>query len=435
MISKNRICSKCNFIYIWSLLFMITIYAFTLFTDYRGIIIYIIYSFMALPFYKHIDKFAVLCFLVATLSDFFAGADANVWSIYTIFLIVAFINIISRRKVSRINIVPFLILIVAIHLSYVHSQFFYLKGELALIYNIIVAVTVVMVVRFEDDTLKDYIPMFAAVITIMYVISIFSSGLFTGPAISVSTSINHNSFGRSIAQVAIILISKRLQSNGKSAFYTILCVVSVSLTLLSGSRNAFLALLVAAIFVYGYIQRNEGKAITGIIKICIFGTCSLLIINLFLPYSEFDFSRFNYIALVKNGGTNRVYLWTLLIPVIMKNYPWFGYGPSYYCSAQIIYPLVHRAYTNTHNTFLEAWGELGFVGLAPFSLIMISSLIKIFRKTENNINYLVILGLFIDVLVNGIGEAMFAGINLWILIGFCYSGILKKKKCEFQTSN
>jgi len=423
---NNRI-GKCKFIYLWSLLFMGIIYVFTSFVDYRGFIIYLIYFCMALPFYKYLDKFAILCFLLSTLSDFFTGADANVWSIYTIFLIVSFVSVLLNKKLSRINVIPFILLIIATHLSYSHSQFYYLKGELALIYNIVVAMVVVLVVRFEDDTLSNYLPMLAGVVAIIYVLVVVSSGSFSGSIMSVSAEINHNSFGRSIAQIAIVLICKILLSNIKSVFYTILCILSVALTLLSGSRNAFLALAVAALFVYGYIRIKEGKVFTVIFKISIAGIFLLILSSLLLPYSEFDFSRFNYVELIASGGTNRVSLWFLLIPVVFFNYPLFGYGPGYYCSAQIIFPLIHRAYTNTHNTFLEAWGELGFAGLAPFVYVIISAFKRIFVKTKENINYLVIFALYIDVFVNGIGEAMFAGINLWMLLGFCYAGSLRIK--------
>ena len=41
-----------------------------------------------------------------------------------------------------------------------------------------------------------------------------------------------------------------------------------------------------------------------------------------------------------------------------------------------------------------------------------------FRKKELS---LFILAILIDLLINGIGEAMFAGTDLWIIIGLCYS--------------
>lgn len=415
-----RISGDSFIIKMLSVVFLLAVIAFTTLTDYRGAIIYLIYLVIALPFYKHLDKFVILCFVISTLGDYFVGGNVDIYSVYSILIILIFIRMICNPHIKVVNILPFIALIIVAVISCNLSKFGYTNGVLTLAYKIGLAAIIAVTVEFEKDTVENYMPMMAGIMVLFYLFVIVNGGFFNNGFISVSEETNHNSLGKSIAQLAVILVYRLLIVEKKSVIYQVFGVLSFILTLASGSRNAVLALLATSIFIYGYRERNRGNKLSWLVKTGIVVVAVLTIASTIIPYTDFDLGRFDFIELVKSGGTNRVTIWIAVIPVIVQNYFWFGYGPGYYCSSQIVTSLVHRNYTHTHNIFVEAFGEVGVLGLATFVFILIKAIQNIRRRTKNDISQLVFLALLIDLIVNGIGEAMFYGINLWLVIGMCY---------------
>ena len=152
--------------------------------------------------------------------------------------------------------------------------------------------------------------------------------------------------------------------------------------------------------------------------------------NIYYTCLGIDLNRYNYIELVQSGGTNRMTIWTKLVPVIIENYFFFGYGPGHYCSSIVVSRLVNRDYIHTHNLFIEAWGELGIVGLIAFLWIIIYSFKRIYKKIKIDNSNLIIFAIFIQLLINCIGEAHFCDIILWIIIGFANCGFIRRKLDE-----
>ncbi len=405
---------------------------FTRFVNTYSIAIWGLYLLLALPFYAHIDKYTMICFLFSTLSDYFSGVGEGVWGLHSILIILIVINIVAKRR-GRLSIQGLLwptLLIGSFWLSYYHSPFHYINGAYSMTYVVIISMFIMGFVTVKSDTLSNYLPVLTSIIVLYFLLVLIVNGNYTITMLSIRSDINHNAFGRCLAQFSTIFAVYYFTSEKRSVFYSTIWFLTVVLTLMTGSRNAFLAEFVSIIFVYAFVQKQKGNTLSKVMRGLIVLSILLLIANVILPDIGLIADRFNFSTLIATGGTNRTTIWKRLIPLILKEYTWFGYGPGYYCSAQIVSSLVNRAYTNSHNIIIEVWGELGLIGLVCFIGLLIKSMHRAYVDSQKNMCALFIIALLVDILINGIGEAMFAGTNLWIIVGLCYGLISDNNKHE-----
>ena len=153
----------------------------------------------------------------------------------------------------------------------------------------------------------------------------------------------------------------------------VLCAIVVILALLSGSRGALLAFALASAIVVIIYAKKNGRLTGTMFKLAIAGTVALGGMYLVLILTGLDTSRFSVAEIIASGGSRRSLIYESLIPYIIKNGYWkIGYGPGHECSRQVIMSLIGWDYAHSHNTFLEAFGELGIMGL----LILIWSIKK-----------------------------------------------------------
>ena len=416
----------------WSVIMVAVYFLMSVFVHDDSLFVYCLYFAMALPYYRRLDKLAVIYFLFSTLPDYFLGAYPNPISIYSIFALVAGLGMLlqRRRYTAKKIAMLFMVQIVTVFLSYLLSEFDYITGAFYVSYNILIALIVMGTVRFETETLRDFFPRMAGLIVALYLAVILATGRLVVDGLSIVENINHNGFGRSLAQLSVILAVKVFSKKGGQWGYKAVWALSVAMTLMTGSRNAFLALMIGCIFIYMYHQKRQRRTVNGMLILGFSISALLIAANLILPSMDFDLSRFNYVALIAGGGTNRVTIWMRLIPVIVQHYFWFGYGPGNYCTEQIVSPLVNRVFPHAHNTFLESWGQVGMIGLMVYVSIYWCAFRRIWLASRANVHCLVIFALMVALLVNGLGESMFTGLNLWFLLGICFARFPAAQKYE-----
>lgn len=410
-----------SFIDFWSLFYLLMVYIFTVICDQLNIYIFVLYLICALPFVNHLDKFVCICFILSTMAYYFLGGDEGIWSLYTIFAGLMVLQIFAKpqKRWALNSCCGFILMVAAVILSYADSKFGYAKGMLAMIYNLAIAALIAMTVQVNQDTLTSFLPRIASFQLAIYVIILLISGSYDGYGFSISKSVNHNTFGTSVSVLSIILFVTIIFFQRDSGIYKFFWIVSVVLTLISGSRNALLAMILTSLAIYIVFQKHQGKAISKGVKLLLIG-CVFIFIGVFLLTAlGVDLTRYNYIELLKTGGSNRTIIWKTLSPIIWKEHKWFGYGPGHFCSEQMIMTFLNVDYKHTHNTIFEVWGEMGLFGLGCFLLLTFSAFKKSYlyiMKREKN-GYLLMGFLFIEFFLLGIGESFLANIELWIIIG------------------
>lgn len=408
-------------IYALSAVYILFVFYITRFYGGNNVAIYVIYFIMAVPFINHLDKYVLICYVLSTIAYYFIGADEAIWSIYSIFAVLALIKTILNQKIRVQKTFPFLMIIAATIISYTYSEFHYLNGAILLVYNIVISIIILNTITFDEDTLTNFLPFLACIQIVLYGSILLTAGFNEAGRLSISNNVDFNTFGMAVAQMCVILGIKIFILKGSHIIYRIIWILGLIIVILSSSRNALLGVGAATIIVYFVNIKREGHALGNVFKFVVFSFVLLVGALIFLPISGLDLTRFDYVELVQSGGTNRVTLWNRVIPVIIEKYNIFGYGPGHYTSSQIVSPLVNRNYAHTHNLIIEAWGELGLFGLIPFVWLLVNSSSKLIKKSKNNKYNLILLGIFIELMINSIGESHFVDIVLWIIIGFAWS--------------
>lgn len=419
-----------SFIDFWSILYLFVVYSFTMILDQANIIVFVTYFICALPFVFFLDKFVTICLLLSTMSYFFLGGDEGIWSLYTILAIIMLLRMFltSKNTLSFKSVFCLVWVVVAVIISYYNSRFGYTMGMFAMIYNIVIALLIAITVKINKHTVVSFLPKITTVQIFAYVAMLAVNGHYDGYGFSVSEEINHNTFGASVAFLSIILFVKIIFFKGNSLIYILTWFMSLGLIMLSGSRNALLALVITVVIVYMVSKLHKRKVFSGGFKMLFFASLFVALGVVILPKFGIDLSRYDYVNLISTGGSNRTIIWETLTPIIVRDYKWFGYGPGHFCSEQIISIFINQDYKHTHNTFFEAWGELGVFGAIPFFLLVFFALKNGYKHIKAEDNYLLIGFLFVGVLLLSLGESFFINIELWILIGLLLSKIKTKVK-------
>ena len=207
----------------------------------------------------------------------------------------------------------------------------------------------------------------------------------------------------------------------------VLCAIVVILALLSGSRGALLAFALASAIVVIIYAKKNGRLTGTMFKLAIAGTVALGGMYLVLILTGLDTSRFSVAEIIASGGSRRSLIYESLIPYIIKNGYWkIGYGPGHECSRQVIMSLIGWDYAHSHNTFLEAFGELGIMGLLILIWSIKKSLKNIYGVCKIYKEAYLFVTILICLLINGLAESYFFDAVLWLLLAICRNNFIEE---------
>lgn len=423
---ENRV-----FYRVWALLYLAIIFFLTLFVDEMSLPVFGFLLIMAMPFYFDLERFLELCIIVSSLSYYFIGSDEAIMSIYTIYAFLCILRFLFTGKCRKFNnILPRLAMMIVIIISYRRSSMSTLMGMMELQYIIVISFIVSFCAQVRDDKPLSFLPVLASLTLLFFTLLVFAHPVSDGTRITISEDVNSNGFGFSAALMTCIVLSSlfvnRKQSN--RILFIVFALLGLILVLISGSRNAFLAVAASVMLFYILNSKREKKGhsiirLAGLVLIV--GVAAYFVASVV----GLDMSRFSVESVVESQGSNRINIWTEMIPFIIAGYLWWGYGPGKAGSTETLTTLVHREYNSTHNTLVESFAESGLVGLIVFVVILVKTYINYHKIIKLNNQWGVLYCLFVFLLFAGIGEAYFNDIVLWILIGLSSSIKNIKRVC------
>ena len=183
-----------------------------------------------------------------------------------------------------------------------------------------------------------------------------------------------------------------------------------------------------AILVSNFVHTKNTSKRTRSVSLIFSFTMVIFVLITVLSFANVNLSRFDYIDVLKSGGTNRVQLWQALVPVIIEKYWRFGIGPGEHCTSLLIYKLTGLRYTHSHNLLLEAFCELGIMGFIIFALLLLYTFVKGLKNIKENTYAIIPFICFISIVVNGIGESYICNIALWLIIAWVIASNRTVKK-------
>ncbi|MDY4203436.1 MAG: O-antigen ligase family protein [Schaedlerella sp.] len=410
-----------------SLFFTIIILGLTIIKAPWNLGLFAAYAMISLLFISSIEHLIAIMTIMATIAYYFVGADEGVFSIYSIFIILVVIrNIMSHdyRFKGKIRFLFYKVILCLIaYLSYTYSPIGYFNGFTNMIYIIVLSIVLANFVDLNIEKLCKIMAYIACIVVVGFFIMLVASGVLQEGRFSISDAVNANTFGMSCAQIGIVLfLSFFLEKFNKKRrrLYIIFFCLDCVLILMSGSRTAFFAMFASIAIAMFIMSVRDDKLSRRARRLIILGITLMIVAAFALSDVGIDLSRYNYIELIKGGGTNRFSIFAAIIPfVIVMGYWKFGYGPGHECSRIIVSKLVGREYTHTHNLFIEAFAELGVGGLLFFIIILFGAFANALKMSKINVYRLIPLAMLIGLSINGLGESYFCDAYLWILIGLC----------------
>ncbi len=417
----------------WSYIYVIMILFISLFISDFNIIMFMLYFVLALPFINSIEHFVVISLLLSTISYYFTGAYEEIYSVYTILMILILVRVLfvynGKLELNANNLVLVVILGALACWSYIESPFHYFNGLFRLLYLLLLSLVVGNFIRLKITVICEILPKIARIMVTGYLLSVLIKGSLIDGRLTIANSVNTNTFGMSCAQLGCILLMSAFLNKIQMRKNLTLCAIVIVLALLSGSRGALMAFALASAIVIIIYAKRDGQLTGTMFKLAIMGTVAVGGMYLVLISTGLDTSRFSITEIIASGGSRRSLIYESLIPYIIKNGYWkIGYGPGHECSRQVIMALIGWDYAHSHNTFLEAFGELGIMGLLILiwsikkSLMNICEVCKVYKEA-----YLFV-AILICLLINGLAESYFFDAVLWLLLAICRNNYTKKQK-------
>lgn len=285
----------------------------------------------------------------------------------------------------------------------------------------------------STDELEHYLEIYAKVAVLFHIANVayvlMGRGFDSGRATGITTNANTLGVYSNIAFWAAVISYSKGKTRMLRAIYLLTAVSSIYTALLSGSRSAFVIIVLNVILFLFIRYRKRGFFIPLIILI-IGGTFLLL---------SGALSSLNITALKRFAefGTDRAELWNYGIR-IWKQRKYFGYG--YTLSAQKNY-LVGLQF---HNSYLSFLIECGLWGVAVMGFGAIDTVIKVLSFIKKEIKsspvvfmpFIIACAIVVDLALTAYGESfLFAvgsteGFSFWLIMAWilAYMKVYRKRK-------
>ena len=410
-----------RFMSLWSYVYILAILLISLFSQDFNIMLFVLYTIMAFPFIYSIEHYVVIVLMLSTISYYFTGAYEGVYSIYTILMILIIIRILFMQKgkmeFNKNSVVLIVILSVISCFSYSISQFNYFNGLVRLLYLLFLSLILGNTIKLKIDLMCNILPEIASVMIIGYIFSVLVNGSIIEGRLTIANTVNTNTFGMSCAQLGSVLLTDSFLNKTHKKSNLLLCAAVIVLAFLSGSRGAVVAFVLTNVIIIIMYEKINGRLIGAMLRFAVLGTIILSGIYFLFILFGLDVGRFNVTDIISSGGSRRTLIYNSLIPYIIKNGYWkLGYGPGHECSRIVIMSLIGWDYAHSHNTFLEAFGELGIIGVLTLFLIIKKSLKNIYSTCKTHKKAYLFIAMLICLIINGFAESYFFDAILWLLL-------------------
>lgn len=410
------------FVKIWALVYLSLIFLLTLLFDEMSLMVFSILFLFSIPLYLDLERFLEVCIVLSSISYYFMGADEAVLSIYTIYAVLCVVRFCFTSHKRKFNNIFFRLLIILVFFySYKLSSMSTFSGTMELVYIVLMSFIVSAIAKIDDSDPLAFLPALASYVIFFFVLMVMLNPISDGERITFSYQVNANGFGfASALMTCIILLSLIIKKQKQRGLYITFSVLGFILVLLSGSRNSIIAVSFSIFLFYITNSRRQNKI--GLILKLLTITMAFMFAGYFVTSTiGLDMSRFSIESVIDSKGSNRMNIWSEIIPFIVAGYLWWGYGPGKAGSTETLTTLVHREYNSTHNTFVESFSETGLIGFVVFMVIIIYTYVNYHKLVKAKSQWGIAYGMFVFILFASIGESYFNDVLLWMIIGLSTS--------------
>lgn len=383
-----------------------------------------VFLVLAVPFVGSVEHFFCVVLLLSTLWGYFPGTLVGLSSLYIWLAALIAARAVLGPRPSRARVWPLLLLAllgVTAAASWLRSAYSETAGLVTVLILLGMAALLGGAAVFDGKKLTDALARLAFVLTLWYCVWAAAAPYFTrNRRLSIDPGVNVNNFGFSCAILALILFLS-LYSGGRKLWRLLGGGAALVLLLLSGSRGALLGLVLACAAVL-LLDGKRRYSTRRVLPLAAAAAAVLAAAVFLLP--RLGIVRFDLAHLLHSVGTSeRLELWKTLLAYLFTGGSWLlGWGPGTVCTRQVFQTLLGREVYHAHNTFLEAFGELGAVGLALTAVYILLALLWVVRRSRTDAGAYLLLGLAVYLLVHGMVESFYQTFFFWAVFALCGRG-------------
>jgi O-antigen ligase len=232
--------------------------------------------------------------------------------------------------------------------------------------------------------------------------------------LTILDSVNENRFAMMFAQLAAFALGYTffVKKIIIKIFSIMLSIISIYFILLSGSRSAFIGILLGGIFAIILLTVKNKKQKKIAILLLAFGIVSYLAFEYIISTNPILAYRFNIEQVLSSGGTRRWPRVITEIKYVIPNNLLFGVGLTalneYLATANFM-----NDPGSSHNFIISMLTQIGIVGFIAYVGFYYKVIIKLIKSLSNHIIYLIPLLLILTAIFNGIGEVMYSERLFW----------------------
>lgn len=349
---------------------------------------------------------AVQIFCIAILGVVFAGGSLSLMYYYPMVLAVIFISCIAilHHKISLKAEHFFIAVLLLIMIFNISTSLDNISNSKAVV-SILLFFIMFFLLTLHNPTLNDLKAISQCFIISGFLIALFVL-FFKMPTDENPNRYTYLLYGKSLEpnylacylSITFIITFRKLMFKTtivKKFFYVIISLSILYAILISGSRGAFVAILLSALILFSIDLK------TFLMRLSVLTICFVLLF-MFLPENLIE----RFIAKSYNDGSNRhrIFLFQTAIAFILDK-PFIGYGIT---AGSYITKL-----GSTHNTFLTCGLNFGLVGLAAFCALIFKILKNILNKDMR-----LFLAVFVNLMVTSMIITNLNTIPLWFTLVF-----------------
>lgn len=375
--------------------------------------------------YNRFYKIVPILFITNLYSNYFLlyGTISLGRIISIVFILGCILRIFQSKTMTMNYTIPVYLIIIESMISSMLSDYGYAIDSTTIL-NWMLLIGAEQLV-FDERDLKIIINdlfKYSIVILICITISSIVSPNYVDGRLSVGYSSNANNFAMMVVQLCVILIAYLLSERIKVTFLNIVLLllffsVGFYLILLSGSRTALVALMVAMVSLFFYYNfKRQGRLmvknfVLTIIVIILF----IFIFNLVSTGDNYLAKRFTLENVITYGGSGRFKSLKIAFTQVIPQHFLFGVGPS--ISAEIHALQEYEAgVASSHNILISMMTQVGIVGVILYSILIGRIFITSVKYAKCNKEFIVPVFMLLVAIINGIGEVVYLERFFWCVL-------------------
>lgn len=400
--------------------------------NYNLILSFII-TVLALYGLKKPEEIIPTFFLTSLASDYFvAFSGVGFTRLFSVILILSFLLNNPRLIVKKNWLLEILFISYATILTYLFSNNMNVYELLSFVLNILLFLVFVNY-EYREEVLASIfrnIGISAIIMVIFGGIQLYVNPNFlSNGRLSLNEDLNENRFAMMYSQLSAFLIGFTFLISSKKIKFIMLSLsgIGIYLVILSGSRSAFLGILLGTVASIMLLLIKDKKRRRILILLPVIGFVGYVFFDWIISSNELLSYRFNIDQVASSGGTRRLPRIITELKYVIPNNIMFGVGLS--ANNEFIETAKYMSDPgSSHNIIISMLAQMGIFGFLAYMSFYFKIIKELIHSLKMNVRFIIPIILILTAMFNGIGEVIYNDRLFWSALslgGLCINTMKK----------